>query len=172
MMISVGYTLEALIVSGVAEWPEPITRLRQPVLMQVPDGLSLGLLPLTAALKSALGVDDRDDPILGFYELRRPVAELATEASLTARVVYVHAEFFGGTGFQAAVGWLDGAIAFGPRFTANAPGEAEEDYEVVSCAMKPMAIDEALQFLGVRPVGGRDEFATIGLGAHRSTEEW
>ena len=171
------YLLEALIIRGAPGWPEPIARIGRPVPLHAPDGVPLGLLPLTASLTSALGVDEADDPVLGFYELRRPVADLAAEASLTAPVTYVHAEFHGGTGFQAAMGWLDGAVAFGPRFTANRPEEADEHYEVVwgrraNGAIEAMAIDEALQFLGIEAIGDRDEFDIVGLGAHRFTEDW
>ena len=57
-------------------------------------------------------------------------------------------------------------------------GEAENDlYEVISGwratgAPAAMAIDEALQFLGIEAVGDLDEFDTVGLGAHRITEQW
>lgn len=176
--VHMAYVLEALIVRGAPEWPEPIARLGRLVLLHSPDGVPLGLLPLTRTLQSSLGVDPADAPVLGFLNLRQPVAELAAEASLTAPVAYVHAEYFGGTGFQAAVGWRDGTIAFGPRFTANHPAEAEDErYEVITGwratgAPAAEAIDEALQFLGVEAVGNLDEFDTVGLGAGRSTEDW
>ena len=171
------YFLEALIVRGTPDWPEPIARVGRPVLLHAPDGMPLGLLPLKDAVMSALGVDEAHDPVLGFYELRRPVADLAAEASLTAPVVYVHAEYHGGTGTQAAVGWLDGAVAFGPRFTTNWPGAVDDHYELVmgrraSGAIEAEAIDQALQFLGIEAVGDRDEFDIVGLGAHRFTEDW
>jgi len=55
--------------------------------------------------------------------------------------------------------------------------EALWRYQVIrgkrpSGAPAAMAIDEALQFLGVEAVGDLDEFDTVGLGAHRLTEDW
>lgn len=41
-----------------------------------------------------------------------------------------------------------------------------------SGAPAAMAIDEALQFLGVEAVGDQDEFDVVGLGEHRLTENW
>jgi hypothetical protein len=146
--------------------------------LRSPDSAPLGLLPLTKVIQRLLGVDRATAPVLGFLTLSQAVVELAAEASLPAPVAHVQAEIFGGTGIQAAVGWLDGTIAFGPRFTANHPAEAEDErYEVISDrratgAPVAMAIDEALQFLGVEAVGSLDEFATVGLGAHRATEDW
>ena len=172
------YVLEALIVRGAPAWPEPVARLGRVVPLRSPDAAPLGLLPLTGAVRSLLGDDGAAAPVLGFLELRQPVVELAAEASLTAPVAYVHAEFFGGGGFQAAVGWRGGKVAFGPRFTATHRGERpHRRYRVVrsrrpSGALTAMAIDEALQFLGVEAVGNNDEFDTVDLGAHRSTEGW
>jgi hypothetical protein len=176
------YVLEALIVRGAPEWPEPVTRLARLVPLRSPDGLPLGLVPLTEDVRSRLGVDSASAPVLGFLELRRPVADLAAEASLSASVAYVHAGFSGGPGFQAAVGWRAGKIAFGPRFTTNHGSRLwqwlwNRRYQVIrgkrpSGAPAAMAIDEALQFLGVEAVGDLDEFDTVGLGAHRLTEDW
>ena len=90
----------------------------------------------------------------------------------------MHAEFSGGPGLQAAVGWRGGKIAFGPRFTATHRFERpHRRYRVIrkrrpSGALVAMAIDEALHFLGVRAVADLDEFDTVGLGEHRSTERW
>ncbi len=172
------YVLEALIFRGAPAWPESVARLGRVVPLRSPDGVPLGLLPLTGAVSSLLGVDGATAPVLGFLELRQPVAELAAEASLTAPMAYVHAGFFGGGGFQAAVGWRGGKVAFGPRFTATHRRERpHRRYRVVrsrrpSGALVAMAIDEALQFLGVEAVADDDEFDTVGLGAHRFTEDW
>ena len=97
-------------------------------------------------------------------------------------MAYVHAGFSGGPGFQAAVGWRGGRIAFGPRFTTNYGSRLwqwlwHRRYQVIrgkrpSGAPAAMAIDEALQFLGVEAVGDQDEFDVVGLGEHRLTEQW
>ena len=115
---------EALIVRGAPAWPEPVARLGRVVPLRSPDGAPLGLLPLTGAVRSLLGDDGAATPVPGFLELRQPVVELAAEASLTPPVAYVHAEFFGGGGFQAAVGWRGGKVAFGPPLYRRPPRRA------------------------------------------------
>lgn len=72
----------------------------------------------------------------------------------------------------------DGAIAFGPRFTANHPAETpHKRYEVIqpprqTGGLDRMAINQALRFLGVRADADHDEFETIGLDRRRRTEDW
>lgn len=63
-------------------------------------------------------------------------------------VAYVEAEYFGGVGEQSAVLWRDGV---------------REELG---------SINEALRALGVRGIAGRDEFDTVDLGRHRSTQDW
>jgi hypothetical protein len=89
----VGYVLEALIVRGAPAWPAPVTRLGRLVPLRSLDGVPLGLLPLTEEVQSRLEIDSASAPVLGFLELRQPVADLAAEASLTAPVAYVNAEY-------------------------------------------------------------------------------
>ena len=52
--------------------------------------------------------------------------------SLHGDVACLHTEFFGGGGFHAAVAWRDGAVAWGPLFTATSAGEAEDHYTTVA----------------------------------------
>jgi hypothetical protein len=176
--VRVAYVLEALIVRGAPAWPAPVARFGRLVPLRSLDGVPLGLLPLTKEVQSRLGIDSASAPVLGFLELRLPVADLAAEASLTAPVAYVEAGFSGGPGFQAAVGWRGGKIAFGPRFTGtDRSGRPNRRYQVIrgkrpSGAPAAMAIDEALQFLDVEAVGDQDEFDVVGLGEHRLTEQW
>src|SRR4051794_16059797 len=50
--------------------------------------------------------------------------EIARAVAGTARVIYIEAECFGGTGSQAAVGWQRGVVRFRPRRTQT-PTETE-----------------------------------------------
>lgn len=79
-------------------------------------------------------------------------------------------EFFGGTGFHAAAGRRDSALAWGPDFTMNAPDEAEDHYLLAT--REEMAINRVLRWLGVRKAGAIDEYAAAGLTRHRYTEDW
>jgi hypothetical protein len=94
------------------------------------------------------------------------VEETARELSRHGRVVYVEAEFFGGTGAQAAVGWEGGVVAYGPIRTQS-PGEGYDGFDEV-VEGDDWAVNRALGWLGVRPRGGSDAFAAIGLDRRRS----
>lgn len=96
------------------------------------DAAGLALLPITERLHQTVsGPNQGAEAVLGFDYLTRPVAEWAVWMSHATPVAYIHLEFHGGTGFHAAVAWGDGAIRWGPRFTANHPGEGDEQYELV-----------------------------------------
>ena len=169
------YVLEALLVRGHDSWPAEISERAGPAAGIYSD--RRGTLMLVPRLRTRVSreateaLDQTDPVVLGFLELRRSDVELAEAASMWGSVAYVHAEFQGG-GFQAAVGWVGGQIAFGPRFTATSQSEAEEDYYEVIPPPVRMAIDEALAFLGVIADDGMDEFDTVGLGRHRSSYQW
>ena len=89
----------------------------------------------------------------GSLTLPDSIAELAAPLAKRGEIVYVEAEFFGGVGTQACVTWDASA-------TPSVP------------LVAPDAINKALRFLGVVIGGHDDEFDALGLGSHRSTEEW
>lgn len=127
-------------------------------------GSGLALLPLTEDLRGQERVD-------GFYDLTTGIAERAREMSSRGVVAYLHSEFFGGGGFHAAIAWRDGDVVWGPRFTANMPGEGDEHYDVVADHLD-MAANLLLRWLGVRRGEGIDEYATVGLNRYRWTDDW
>jgi hypothetical protein len=77
-------------------------------------------------------------------------------------VIYIEAEFFGGVGSQAAVGWEGGVLGFGPRRTQT-PTEDRAGYAVVD-DLADLAINAALRWIGVTRTRMRDEFDTVGVG--------
>jgi hypothetical protein len=165
------YVLEALICRGSEDWPETVSLPR--VLLE--PSPPLVLVPLTnEVLRSiaSLYPRARGGAILGFLNLTEAVENLASDLSVHGAVAYVHAEFFGGTGFQAAVAWQDRRIVFGPRFTANHPAGAEADYYEVVPPSDDMAINEVLMRIGVKRALRTDEVDTLKLGDRRSTEDW
>ncbi len=87
---------------------------------------------------------------------------IAQAATGRVAVIYIEAEFFGGVGSQAAVGWQGGVVGFGPLRTQT-PTEDREGYAVVG-ESDDMAINAALRWLGVTRTELRDEFDTVGLG--------
>ncbi len=69
------------------------------------------------------------------------------------RVIPQVPEYVGGEGFERAGVWSCGTIALGPLDGAG-------------------SINQALLALGVRPASGIEEFELVGLGRHRSLDEW
>ena len=88
-------------------------------------------------------------------------ASLSLELPEGTRAVYVEAEFFGGTGSQAAIGFEDGVARFGPVRTQT-PSEDREGFAVVD-GLDEMAINVVLRWLGVARTGTRDEFDSVGI---------
>ena len=89
--------------------------------------------------------------------------------SLKGQVAYVYEESFGGPGLQEVVGWRDGAVDFGPRFTSDT---AEDDRFDVVHDPRLRAINEVLRWLGADRATAVDEFAATGLDRHRHTAQW
>lgn len=83
----------------------------------------------------------------GFIETVRALSE-------TGAVAYLHTEYFGGEGGQAAMTACDGEIVFGPEHGRIG------------------AIDTALGRLGVPRGGEGDLFEQVGLGRHRDNDGW
>ena len=118
-------------------------------------GQGLQLVPLlpagSARPPSSFGPD--------LWQLTREAEELAGDAARHGSVAYVEAEYFGGVGEQHAVVWQDG----GARLLASE---------------LPGAVNEALRALGAVRVASastgvlEDEFDSVGLGRHRSTQDW
>lgn len=105
----------------------------------------------------------------GFYALSEPVEQAAAEASKRGRVAYVEAEFFGGWGTQAALGWERDAVAFGPLLTCTPGSEGSPWVEVETG--EDMAINEVLRWLGLARREDLDEFGTAGLASRRDWRE-
>lgn len=73
--------------------------------------------------------------------------------SVAGRAAYIEAEFFGGTGDQAAL-FFEAGVA------------------VASPGLNDRAINLALRWLAVEADVGKDEFDTVGLFQCRFTDEW
>ena len=89
----------------------------------------------------------------GTLALPESIGDLAAPLAKQCKLAYIEAEFFGGVGTQASVTW-DG------RGVPSTP------------LIQPDAINEAMRFLGVVIGDHHDEFDALGLGKHRSTEDW
>lgn len=179
-----GYKLTAFLVRSHAAWPTALQHRAGPFVRLYADSEgSLVLVPIlepTIRRQEKREASEDSDPVTaGFLELRESTVVLGIEASRFGRLAYVHAEFIGGPGIQASIGWQDGAVAFGPDLTASNVVEASDaktdtgaDYDVV-LPPDEMAIGHALDFLGVKQdPSAFDLFDTVGLGRHRFTRRW
>jgi hypothetical protein len=114
----------------------------------------LVLSPFVQVLRSAVQARGADEEAgWPFSFLSRRGARIVQDVCQAGSFVYVEAEFFGGAGHQSAIGFTDGATVLGPLAARD-------------------AINQALRFLGVTPAGKQDEFDTVGLFRHRSTDAW
>ncbi|MEV6693181.1 hypothetical protein AB0M35_17090 [Micromonospora sp. NPDC051196] len=126
------------------------------------------LLPVTPQLVQELTgtapdyATDEPGPEQPFTLTLSPaLSEALTRWSRRGPVAYVEAEFAGGAGRQAAAVWLDGALAWGPRFDSAFDGPRPQ-----------WPINAALIELGAEPGNWIDPFAELGLHVERSTEGW
>jgi hypothetical protein len=143
----VSYTLQGII--GPSDFLDGVASLRR---LCCPLSAGMTLVPLGDRLRAEYGV-----PFLPLTDegtdLPESILQLCSSTSHGGVVAYVEAEFFGGDGGQGAAVWRDTRLVAGPQ-------------------VGPHAINEALRLLGVRAAAGLDEFDTVGLGLHRSTDDW
>ena len=106
---------------------------------------------------------DPDEPVGDVDEvwwgLVARVEDVARAASVAGPVAYVEAEYFGGTGSQAAVVYRHGLVEVGPLSSDGPPGRSSP-------------INAVLRHLGVTAPRGQDEFEALALGRHRHVEHW
>ncbi len=92
--------------------------------------------------------------IEGVFEfLTPPVESCLLALSKGSAIAYMETEYFGGEGFERSAVFRDSELALGPLDGAG-------------------AINGALRVLGVAAQPGQQEFDVVGLGRHRSLEEW
>lgn len=115
----------------------------------------LALLPLRDSDLDSFVPLPVSGEVAGFTYLSDQFKSILVENSADEPLMYFEAEYFGGTGSQAAIVFHKHAPSYGPECSNIGP------------------INQALQFLGVKiEAGSRDEFETVGLHIHRSTEDW
>jgi hypothetical protein len=142
------YTLQALIADEVA-----IRKTAPPDAIVVPLPQGKAMIPFSDELREAYDISFLPLTDEGAPEVPGGIAAIAEAIAKAGRVAYVEAEFFGGDGTQACVTWDATPRASQPLVDAG-------------------AINAALRFLGVNVGDHHDEFDALGLGRHRTTEEW
>lgn len=118
------------------------------------------LLPLTDSVtREIAAARNSKDPDAA--DMAPGVAELAKELSLAGPVAYISTEFFGGEGGQDAMVWDAGQV----KLLLSDGGDH-------GIAWPNSPVSQALRTIGVIAEEGKDEFDTVGLGTHRSTDQW
>ncbi len=98
----------------------------------------------------------------GWSRLGEQVENVLAELSRASPVAYVYTEYFGGVGEQSALAFVGGSLA-------THHGGAGR---VLPWSSSIGPINNALAAIGVVRERGQDEFDSLGLGRHRSTDEW
>jgi hypothetical protein len=124
-------------------------------------GQHLSLLAMTDVLFDAVAVAEASLPD-GLSKVPAALDRLLAACSANGPVAYVEAEFFGGTGEQAAQVWDSGEVVLGPLHLG--------ENEPIPPTGTP--ISQALRRLGVTKGNHNDEFDAVGLGRHRDTKDW
>ncbi len=123
-----------------------------------------GLVPLTDDFSASLSATDLPlhDPLpMPAEEIPPGVCAYAARLSMQGPVAFIATYIFGGTGGQDAVVWDRGEIV----------ATFHEDEDSMS-AWPDSSISRALRYMGVVAQPSEDEFDALGLGTHRSTEDW
>jgi hypothetical protein len=121
-------------------------------------GAGLGLVPLSDSLlrdiQRVWRGPEASVEVAGVFEfLTPPVENWVRELSKGSDVAYMETEYFGGEGFERSAVFRDSNVVLGPLDGAG-------------------AVNGALRALGVAAKPDQEEFDAIGLGRHRSLEEW
>jgi hypothetical protein len=124
--------------------------------IDLPEGL--GLVPLSEALMREVQerwpAAEGSGRISGVFEFMTPSLERwVQELSRGGVIGYIETEYFGGEGFERSAVFRDSNVVLGPLDGAG-------------------AVNRALRALGVVAKPGQEEFDVVGLGRHRSLEEW
>ncbi|MFC1408570.1 hypothetical protein ACEZCY_04655 [Streptacidiphilus sp. N1-12] len=127
----------------------------------VPLGQHLWLLPMTDALFDAVTVPTAPE-LDGFWKAPAGFDRLLSAGSEAGPVAYVEADYFGGAGTQTAQVWDAGKTVLGLlHLAAGEPSPTSGT-----------PISQALRRLGAAKGTHVDEFAAVGLGRHRNTDDW
>jgi hypothetical protein len=118
----------------------------------------LAMVPLSETLLREIQREWRGSEgstrIEGVFEFLTPPVESCLRAlSNGSAIAYMETEYFGGEGFERSAVFRDSEVVLGPLDGAG-------------------AINGALRALGVAAQPGQQEFDVVGLGRHRSLEEW
>ncbi len=113
----------------------------------------LYIMPMSDELFDEINNYKPSNHIGSFIFLNERIANLLAAASEDGTIAYFEADYFGGTGYQSSIVWVNQDVVFSE--------EKSKD-----------AFNKSLKLMGVRKKEGCNEFETVGLNRFRGTEEW
>jgi len=116
----------------------------------------IGMIPISEDLLNDIEPGDTSSEATKehrFEFLSEVVSAWLRRLSRDTTLAYLEVEFISGEGTESAVVWRDGVRVLGPLHGTG-------------------AVNRALRTLGVSVHPRREEFEVVGLGRHRSPEEW
>ena len=116
-----------------------------------------GLVPMTPQLRAHLAsvTGEGEETLKEFSELTESAVWVANMLSQVGKVAYIETESDDNKNVKSAMVWEFGQVIYEPK---------QSDTE--------NTVNDALKLLGVTLDGANDEFDTLGLGNHSSTEKW
>jgi hypothetical protein len=120
----------------------------------VPLTSELALIPMTGQLFDEIN-NYRGNNQIGKWQFLTSDVEMEILRLIDSDMVsYIEVEYFGGQGGQSGIVWKQGKRVF----------EKEFQEDIVNSILRQFGI--------VKGKNSKDEFATVGLGRHRNTEDW
>lgn len=116
-------------------------------------GYKLSLIPLTTELFDEMNKQATSALIGQFNYLTENIEIELLQSCENTQMIYIEADYWGGKGTQIVIIWENKQRRYLSHFT---------DRE----------INKALKALNIVAAQGKDEFDTVGLGRHRTTEDW
>lgn len=120
---------------------------------KIPLEQGFAMIPLDEALIDRIDATPKATPISGLIYLTETLEEKILGMLGEAKFAYLESEFFGGSGGHQGILWEAGKRIL----------KVSESYS---------GANRILRELGVRRTSQLDEFDCMGLGRHRSVDEW
>jgi hypothetical protein len=136
----------------------------------IPLEQQFSMLLMTEALyDEVINRFEQSETPAGFLFLSKRVRDWLARYSTEGAIAYIETDIFGGYGSQSACVYEHGECVIAPFVTSFAP----EANRMLGLALENFAINTALRRIGVvRTPGQADEFDSLGLGRHRTPEDW
>ncbi len=163
MPVDQGFRYELCAMIAAPDVLEPMAAAR-PQAQVIGLAQGLAMVPVTSRLSTALeGTGATVPPETGFWLLSPGVLHLLETASAAGPIAYIETDYLGRDGRQTAAIWERGDLLYGPSILDRSEPFPRDGSSPIGTVLRRM---------GVVAAGRHDEFVVLGLGRHRSTEQW